>query len=241
MEEQLSNEKSKMKLSIPASILIAGVMISLAIYFTGTEGTPKTATPKPNPTEPILQEVDIKNVEVREDPFIGVSNAPITMAYWSDYQCPFCKKTETEVLPILKRDYVDTGKMKIVFKDFVFLGPDSIEAALFDRAVWELYPAQYFTWREAMYAAQDGEGGEGFGDRASIEALTQGISGIDQSKVSAAVDANKDAYQASIQADYVEGQSFGINGTPSVIIGTTLINGAQPLAAFIDAIEKVEK
>lgn len=92
MEEQLSNEKSKMKLSIPASILIAGVMISLTIYFTGINGTPKTATPKPNPAEPTLQEVDIKNVEVREDPFIGVSNAPITMVYWSDYQCPFCKK-----------------------------------------------------------------------------------------------------------------------------------------------------
>lgn len=144
-------------------------------------------------------------------------------------------------MPTLKRDYVDTGKMKIVFKDFVFLGPDSIEAALFDRAVWELYPEQYFTWREAMYAMQDEEGGEGFGDRTSIEDVTQGISGIDQSKVSAAVDANIDAYKASIQADYIEGQSFGINGTPSVIIGTTLINGAQPLAAFIDAITKVEK
>jgi len=132
--------------------------------------------------------------------------------------------------------YVDTGDVRIVFKDLQFLGPDSTTAGVYARAVWELYPSRYWPWREAMYEAQDEEHG-GFGDEASIVALTKTISGIDATKVTQATKANKNTYETMLAADRAEAGSFGISATPSVIIGTQVIAGAQAYAVFEAAIE----
>ena len=117
------------------------------------------------PLDP-TSKVNVKDVLMAGEPFIGDPDAPIVIAFWSDFQCPFCKSFETggvpqiptpAAMPEIVKNYVSTGKAKIVFKDFAFLGPDSDTAALYGRAVWELYPAQYIAWRIAMYQAQDGE------------------------------------------------------------------------------------
>ena len=114
----------------------------------------------------LSSKVHVKDVVTAGEPYLGDPNAPITIAFWSDFQCPYCKSFETggipqiptpAAMPEIIKNYVDTGKAKIVFKDFAFLGPDSSTAALYGRAVWNLYPAQYMKWRTAMYQAQDGE------------------------------------------------------------------------------------
>ncbi len=229
-------EKTKQSLGIPAAILVAGVIIAGAIIFSNT--TVPANREMADINNAVVPKVDIKEVDLDGNPYIGDKDAPVSMAFWSDYQCPFCKKTEAEVFPTLIKDYVETGKLKIVFLDFVFLGQDSISAALFDRAVWELYPEQYFTWREKMFAAQDAEGDQGFGDQASIEQLLRTIAGVNQVKVSDLVEENKESYQREIDADYKEGQKFGVAGTPAAIVGTTLISGARPLSSFVTEIEK---
>ena len=180
--------------------------------------------------------VNIKDVHLSNEPYIGSTSAPVVLAYWSDYQCPFCKQFETTTLPQIVTNYVDTGKVAVVFKDFSFLGADSTTAALDARAIWQLYPQQYFAWRTAMFNAQDAEN-SGFGDEASIEKLTATIPGIDVSKMVAAVAANKDAYQKAIDADRAEATSFGIQGTPSFITGTTLIPGVADYSTFQKAID----
>ena len=223
------------KLSIPAAIIVAGFIIAVAILavgFVGKGGDSEQAK------APIA--VNIKDVNLAGEPFVGNPNAT-PIAYFSDFQCPFCKKFETGNIVSLKKDYVDTGKIKIVFKDFVFLGPDSVDAAVYARAVWSLYPNEYYAWRQAMFTAQDQEGNVGFGNRKSIEALTKTIPGIDQAKVSANLDANKDAYSKAVDADYVEGQKLGVQGTPSVIIGKTIIDGAYPLSSYTDALKNAVK
>lgn len=114
--------------------------------------------------------VNVKDVVTAGEPYLGNPGAPATIAFWSDFQCPYCKSFETggvpqiptpAAMPDIVKNYVDTGKAKIIFKDFAFLGPDSDTAALWGRAVWELYPAQYMAWRAAMYEAQDGENDSG--------------------------------------------------------------------------------
>ena len=234
------------KLSTPVAILLAGAMITLAVVFTHyapsqpapTISDPTTAgqivptTPTPAPAA-----VNIKNVSTESDPYIGNPNAKVTIAYWSDYQCPYCKMFETTVLPSVITKYVDTGEAKIVFKDFSFLGPDSDTAALNARAIWNLYPAQYFAWRTAMFKAQDQEGNVGFGNQASITKLTGTISGIDVNKVAQAISKNQTQYKSAIDADRAEGESFGVQGTPGFIIGTQLITGVDTLANFSKAID----
>ncbi|TSC62378.1 MAG: protein-disulfide isomerase [Parcubacteria group bacterium Athens0416_74] len=188
--------------------------------------------------------VDIADVNIENDPYIGEKDAPVVLAYWSDFQCPYCKAVEMghpqiptdPALPVLIREYVDTGKLKIVFKDYAFLSEDSTTAAIWGRAVWDLYPTKYFAWREAMYNAQDEEHG-GFGDEASIFELTKTITGIDANAVKTRVGTNAEAYLALIEADKAEGTSFGVQGTPGFITGKTLIPGALSPEEFKAAIE----
>ncbi|MBI4065876.1 thioredoxin domain-containing protein, partial [Candidatus Kaiserbacteria bacterium] len=168
---------------------------------------------------------------------------------WSDFQCPFCKSAEVGGVPQIPtppsvpeiiKNYVDTGKVKIVFMDFAFLGNDSITAALYNRAVWKLYPNEYFAWRTAMYIAQDAENG-GFGDAKSIDKLNATITGLDAAKIAADVKANKSVYQAMIDSDKAEAQKVGVNATPSFIVGTEVIAGAYPFAKFQSVIDQLLK
>ena len=87
---------------------------------------------------------DSAKVAAAGEPFIGDDKAPVVMAYWYDYQCPFCRQNEESVLPRLIKDYVDTGKVKVVFKDFAFLGPDSQTAGYAARAVWQTTPDKFY-------------------------------------------------------------------------------------------------
>ena len=171
----MENQSKLDKLIVPGAIIIAGLIIGLSLYFALAPRGQGNGQAGGN--QPTIA-VNIKDVKIVGEPYIGQANAQ-PVAYWSDYQCPFCKQFELTVLPDLIKKYVDAGKIKIVFKDFPFLGNDSITAALYEHAIWDLYPDKFFVWREAMFKAQDQEGDQGFGNATSIDALDKTISGID--------------------------------------------------------------
>ena len=143
-------------------------------------------------------------------------------------------------MPLIVQNYVESGKVKVVFLDFAFLGPDSTTAGEYNRAVWNLYPEKYAKWRAAIYEAQGEEHG-GFGNAASIDKLNATITGINAAKVAADVKANGAAYRAQMDADRSEGQKVGINATPSFVIGTQVISGAYPFPTFQAAIDELLK
>lgn len=242
MSEHTSRDLSA--LYIPGAIVAAGLIIGVSIIIAFSGGSLNIGDSGGTGGTGDQVAVDIEDVDVNGEPYIGEEDAPITMAYWFDYQCPYCKAVDvghpqipTEpAMPILVRDYVNTGKLKIVFKDYAFLGPDSTTAALYANAVWDLYPQKFYEWHEAMFHAQDEEHG-GFGDEASIIELSRGIAGIDAEALRARVAANESEYQAEIDADKAEGSAFGVNGTPGFITGTTLIPGAADPATFTAAID----
>lgn len=222
---------------LPVAVVVAGLLIAGAVVWNGS----RPSTPSINSGQAgTAPKVDIKNVKVDGNPFIGKVNAPVTVAVWSDFQCPFCKRFETETLPLIVQDYVQAGKVKVVFMDFAFLGSDSTVAGEYNRAVWKLYPDKYFAWRAAMYEAQDAENG-GFGNVASIDKLNATIAGIDAVKVASDVKANASIYEAAMNVDKAEGQKAGINATPSFVIGTQVIQGAYPYPTFQAAIDLLLK
>lgn len=241
----MENNEMSSKFFLPASVVVAGLFIAGAVMWSSSH--PAQA---PGAAAPQAPKVDIKDIKTDGDPFIGSADAPVTIAFWSDFQCPYCKAAETGGVPQIKltpaipdviKNYVDTGKVKLVFMDFVFLGNDSVTAALYGRAVWKLYPDQYFAWRTAMYAAQDEEGDKGFGNAESIDKLDATIPGLDAAKIAADVKANTAAYQAMLDADKAEAQKIGVNATPSFVIGTQLLQGAYPFQAFEAAINPLLK
>lgn len=245
MPPAAASKKDMSSLYLPIAIIVAGILIAFGLYF-GLSHQPGATG---GTTPPVS--VNIKDVNTANEPYIGKTDAPITMAFWSDFQCPYCKAFEVggipqitipAALPELITKYVDTGKLKIVFKDYPFLGNDSVTAAEYGRSIWALYPDQYFAWRTAMYKAQDQEGDQGFGNATSIDQLIKSqFPKIDDAKVIADITANKATYDAAMTADRNEGDTFGITGTPGFIVGTTLIPGAAPLSDFTSVIDPLLK
>ncbi|MFA6519757.1 MAG: thioredoxin domain-containing protein [Candidatus Paceibacterota bacterium] len=226
------------KYFLPAAVILAGLFIAGAVLWNGSKSP---VAPSGTAAAPAAPSANIKDIKTDGDPFIGSANAPVTIAFWSDFQCPFCKQFELTTFPQIVKDYVDTGKVKVVFMNFTFLGNDSTTAALYDRSIWKLYPDQYMAWRTAMYEAQDEEQDIGFGDAASIDKLNATITGIDAKKVAADVKANTSAYQAEADADKAEAQKAGVNATPGFVIGTQAILGAYPYATFKTALDALLK
>lgn len=207
----------------PIAILLAGVIIAFALIFghggsdsaAGTDGAGAAA-------------VDVSDINIEGDPYIGEEDAPNTLVLFYDYQCPFCKQFEQAVTPKLVETYVDSGKLKIVFKDFQFLGNDSMDAAVFGRALWESQPDKFYPWYVAMFDAQDDEGDQGFGDLESIKTLAATIEGLDVAKVTALIEENRSEYEKEVMADRTEGASLGVNGTPTIIVGDQFLTGMSP-------------
>lgn len=246
MEEHTEIAKTKhekkgheeLQLTIQGAVILAGLMVAAAIIggaFIIVHGPFSGGTSTTSSTKATVAP-DITKITVANTPYIGNPNAKTVLAYWSDYQCPVCKLFEETTFQSLLKDYVETGKTAIVFKDYSFLGPDSTVAALYARAIWELYPEKYFAWREAMFQNQDAEN-SGFGDEASVMKLTGTITGIDAAKVQKQVIAKQDVYQKMIDTDRSEAVSMGAGGTPAFLIGKKLISGNAKYDAFTSALD----
>ena len=140
-------------------------------------------------------------------------------------------------MPQIIKDYVDTGKVKIVFKDFQFLGPDSQALGQYSSAVWEVAPDKFYLWHKAVYDNQ-GQENSGWATEAKITSITTNVLGAsDTGKVATLVKSKGDEYQKEMDADKAEGAALGISGTPGSIVGKQLVEGAQPYAVFRQAIE----
>lgn len=235
---------------IPGSILLGSLIVAGSLLFSGGFGggiskvsqVPTPSAPQGQAAPPSGQQgaaaVHIANVKTDGEPFVGKKDAPVTLAYWGDYQCPFCKRFDTQTLPSLISSYVDTGKLRVVFKDFQFLSQDSTDAGMVGNAVWELYPQSFFDWHQAMFEAQDEEHG-GFGNLESIlQMIREDLPKINADRIASAVEKNRDRYAKELAEDKQEGGAFGITGTPGFIIGTQKVAGAQPTDVFVQLIEQ---
>lgn len=89
---------------------------------------------------------------------LGAANAPVTLIEYGDYQCPFCARYFEQVEPVLRAQYIDTGKVKMVFRNFAFLGPESVASA--EAAACAAAQGKFWEYHEALYAAEAKDGQE---------------------------------------------------------------------------------
>ena len=219
-------------------VLIAVVVIGGILMFsgnsTGTNNTGGTGT-------------GLVTASVDDDPVLGDSNAEITIIEFSDYQCFFCRKFWTETLPQIKTEYIDTGKVNLVFRDLPLgsihpMAQASAEAA---EAVRELGGDEaYYAFHDKMFSEQnllDSKRSAGSYSTvtytvADLKAWASEI-GYD---ISSALDSGK--YASEVQKDARDAQAAGGTGTPYfVIVGSdgkgTALSGAQPFSVFKQAID----
>jgi len=202
-------------------------------------------------TEPtqILDEITINEITATKkptiasfydnaSPILGDLNAPLTMIEFGDYQCTFCKKYFDETEESILTNYVVTGKVKILFKDFIVVNEDSINAASAahcandQKMFWQYHSTLYNNW--------DGEG-TGW---ASSEQLHQFAStlGLDMDKFSECM--SKSKWKELVDSSHADGRTLGVNATPTFFIidqnnKVLKITGAQRYDVFQEVFDSL--
>jgi len=166
-------------------------------------------------------------VSVDDDPVLGDQNAPVTIIEFSDFECPFCGRFFSNTLPQLTREYIDTGKVKLVYRDFpLSFHPNAQKAAEAGECAddqgkfWEMHD-KIFENQKAMSVV----------DLKSYAASL----GLDTSEFNSCLDSGKHAKE--IQKDISDGSKYGASGTPTFFINGIKLVGAQPFSAFQQIIE----
>jgi protein-disulfide isomerase len=147
---------------------------------------------------------------------LGKPDAPVTMIEFADLQCPYCAQYALDALPTIVRDYVRTGKVKLVFNGMAFIGPDSEKAlraayaaALQDR-LWNVV--------DLLYKNQGAEN-SGWVTDGVLESVARSIPGID---VNTMLDAQKTtAVDEALAKASAQAQQANVTSTPSFFAGPT--------------------
>jgi len=169
-------------------------------------------------------------------PFMGNPNAPITILEWGDYQCTFCYKFHQNTLDIINEDFIKTGKVKIIFKDFPLNGLDSKLAA--EASYCAQDQEKYWKYHDELYKNWEGER-TGWITRESLTKFAE-IVEIDVEKFNKCLDDHK--YENKVDLLYEFGKEIGIDATPSFLVFNDQkmikIRGNQPLEVFLKTFDE---
>lgn len=180
------------------------------------------------------------SISLDDDPVKGNLNAPITIVEFSDFQCPFCAKFHSTTLPQLEANYIDSGKVKFVYRDFPIqsIHPNAVPAALASECADE--QGMFWEYHDLVFKNQ--KKWQGLSGSIVIETFEQyalGL-GLNTSDFNTCFESGK--YADEVKKDFQEGISYGITGTPGFFIGNdelgyVKIIGAQPYPVFEELIE----
>ena len=180
------------------------------------------------------------SISLDDDPVKGNLNAPITIVEFSDFQCPFCAKFHSTTLPQLQANYIDSGKVKFVYRDFPIqsIHPNAVPAALASECADE----QGMFWEYHDLVFENQKKWQGLSGRIMIDTFEQYALelGLNTSDFNTCFESGK--YVDEVTKDLQDGASYGITGTPGFFIGNdelgyVKIIGAQPYPVFERLIE----
>jgi len=164
-------------------------------------------------------------------PYLGDPAAPITLVEFGDYQCFFCNKFFHTTEPDILSNYVETGKVKIIFKDFTIIGSDSVTAAHAAHCADD--QGQFWEYHDILYNNWTGEN-NGWASSENLHRFAQNV-GLDINEFSECM--KSEIHIPLIAASVEDAKTLGLTGTPGFfVIGVDnqiiKIPGAQPYSVF---------
>ena len=175
-------------------------------------------------------------ISVDDDPVLGDAAAKVTIIEFGDYQCPSCRLFWKDVEPRIKKDYIDTGKVKLVFRDFpiVEIHPEAAVAANAVQCAAD--QGKYWQFHDKVFREQDNRGDDII--RFKIADLKKWGADIklDTAAFNACIDAAR--YKDEVSKDFADGSAIGIRGTPTFFINGRYVSGAQPYPVFKKVIDE---
>jgi protein-disulfide isomerase len=237
MENEKNNSKKLSQNFLAISILIAAFLVSGSILYSknGSSNQAKN-TDQNNPQLAKINEgsnpspanlSDVLKI-TKDDVILGDPNAPVTIIEYSDYQCPFCKRFFDETELQLRKDYIETGKVKMIYRDFPLPGhPYAMPAA--EAANCAKDQGKFWAYHDLIFKNHDNL------DTIDYLKLAEELK-MNTSDFKNCLDSKK--YDQKIQNDYNLGSGIGVNGTPTFFVNGKQIVGAQPYSAFKSAIDQ---
>lgn len=235
---------------ISFSILISGGVVKFKKPGTSISGSTQTQTPTqtaPVPPQAPPESTGPVKVSLDDDPILGSKDAPVTVVEFSDYECPFCKRHFDQTFTQLKKDYIDTGKVKLVYRDLPlsFHDPNATNQALAANCARDQGgDSMYFKYHDEIFKRTSSN--KTFSDDNLPKIATD--LGLNVSNFNACLSSRK--YEDEVKKDLADATSAGATGTPTFFVGKsdsgkeiegTRIVGAQPYSAFQSAIDALLK
>ncbi len=194
----------------------------------GTGGSGAAAQPTPTagtqPTPTVA--TDMKTL-MDDDAVKGDPNAPVTIVEFSDYECPFCARFYAQTYGQIQEQYIDTGKVKLVYRDFPLSFHQNAQKAA-EAAECAGEQGKYYEMHNMLFE-KGVEGGV-----ATFKGYASSL-GLDTTAFDTCLDSG--AMASEVAADMQAGQAAGIRGTPGFIINGKLVSGAQPFSVFQQVID----
>jgi protein-disulfide isomerase len=187
---------------------------------------------------PLPERPTTASVKVGKDAIVlGAADAPVTVVEFTDYQCPFCRRFVQTTFPVLKRDYIDTGKLRWIVRDMPLSFHQNANKAA-EAAHCAGDQGKYWEMRAILFNNNSRLGPE------QLPGYAREV-GLDVDAFNACLASNR--HQAQIDQSSQQAAQVHITGTPSFIIGKSagdtvsgrLVIGAQPTTVFTTEIQQL--
>jgi protein-disulfide isomerase len=188
--------------------------------------SPQQASPQP--TQPVMISLD-------DDPMRGDPNAEITIVEFSDFQCPFCARFHSTTLPQIEQNYISTGKVNFVYRDFPIqsIHPNALPAAMASECADD--QGKFWEYHDKLFENQ--KGWQSLDIQTGISTFKEYAQelGLNMEEFNSCLDSEK--YSQEVNADLQDGRNYGVTGTPGFFVGNEKIGfikitGAQPFSSF---------
>ncbi len=224
--------------AVAVVVAVAALVVPRLTGGGDTDGAPTARATATTTREVDPRYGDLAALERRkaDDPMAkGAKDAPVVMISFADFQCPYCGKYARTTERRLIEKYVDTGVLRIEWRDFPYLGKESVRAAHAARAAARQH--KFWTYHDALYAHQFPPNSGKLTEEHLVE-VARSV-GLDVERFRKDMDSA--LVDKLVQRDYNEGLSIGLSGTPSFLVNGTPIVGAMPLAEFQKTIERARR
>jgi protein-disulfide isomerase len=224
------------RLILLAAALGAAALVAVLLILVGRKSSNASSTSSSTtPTTPAAASNSLAGIPQHGDT-LGKPSAPATLIVYEDPQCPYCRAWNTETLSAVVNQFVRTGKIKLVYRGIVIIGPDSV------RGLRAIYAAaeQNKLWNvvDALYAHQGAEN-SGWITNSVIQTAAHeaGANGktILADMGSPAVDAALTTAQKDATADQVQGTPTFVLERPPAVSRQLNVSGLDP-ASFIPSL-----
>jgi protein-disulfide isomerase len=206
-----------MKLIISKKLLVLTIVILVALLIVGIYYSGVLTNQEP-------QKV---NIEIGNSPVEGSPDSKVTMAIFTDFECPFCGRFARDTLPLIKSEYVDTGKVRLVLKSFPLPMHEFAEKAA-EAGYCANEQGKFWEYHDVLFNNQIA---------LAVPFLKQYAVqvGMNSTQFNQCLDSGK--YSGQVSTDSSDGMKYGVSSTPTIFVNGIKIEGALPFGTFKQAID----